>query len=110
MIARTWHAAATCEQASTYQCHFATKVVPHLKTIPGYAGASLLRREVDGGVEFLSMTLWHSLDSIQAFAGPDPEKAVVDPQAQAVLTKFDPVVVNYELAYTDDPAGAGARP
>jgi heme-degrading monooxygenase HmoA len=110
MIARTWHATATYEQASAYQYHFTTKVVPHLKTIPGYVGASLLRREIDDGVEFLAMTLWHSLDSIQAFTGPDPEKAVVDREAEAVLTRFDPTAANYELAYTDDPAGAGARP
>jgi heme-degrading monooxygenase HmoA len=102
MIARTWHATATREQASTYQCHFATKVVPHLKAIAGYRGASLLRRDIDGGVEFLAVTLWHSLDSIRAFAGSDPEKAVVDPEAQAVLTKFDTVAGNYQVAHSDD--------
>jgi len=102
MIARAWHATATSEQGSAYQRHFAAKVVPHLKTIAGYAGASLLRREVDGGAEFLAITLWHSLDSIRAFAGPDPEKAIVDPEARAMLTQFDPIAVNYELAYTDD--------
>jgi heme-degrading monooxygenase HmoA len=109
MIARTWHAMATREQGSAYQRHFATKVVAHLKTIAGYAGASLLRREVDGGVEYLAITLWDSLDSIRAFAGPDPEKAIVDPQARAMLTKFDPIAGNYQLAHTDNPA-AGTRP
>jgi heme-degrading monooxygenase HmoA len=102
MIARTWHATATREQGLAYQRHFATNVVAHLKTIAGYAGASLLRREVDGGVEYLAITLWDSLDSIRAFAGSDPEQAIVDPQARAMLTEFDPIAVNYELAYTDD--------
>jgi heme-degrading monooxygenase HmoA len=101
MITRTWHAIATREQASAYQRHFATKVVPHLKAIAGYAGASLLRRDFDGGVEFLAMTLWDSLDSVRAFAGPDPEQAIVDPEARAVLTKFDTVTCNYEVAHTD---------
>ena len=101
MIARTWHATATREQGLAYQHHIATEVVPHLKTIAGYAGASLLRREVDGGSEFLAMTLWHSLDSVRAFAGADPEQAIVDPQARAMLTEFDPIAANYELAYTD---------
>lgn len=102
MIARIWHASATREQAPAYQRHFATKVIPHLNTIAGYSGASLLRREIEEGVEFLAMTLWDSLDSIRAFAGPDPGKAIVDAEAQAVLTRFDVTAANYELAYSDD--------
>jgi heme-degrading monooxygenase HmoA len=110
MIARTWRATATRDKAATYQRHFATKVVLHLKTIAGYEGASLLRRESDGDVEFLAVTSWDSVDSIRAFAGPDPARAVVDPEAQALLTKFDMIVDNYEVVYTDDrDRGGGPR-
>ena len=77
-------------------------VVPHLKSIAGYEGASLLRRTVDNGVELLAVTLWESMDSIRAFAGADPAMAVVDPEAQAMLTTFDTTAHNYEVAFTDD--------
>jgi heme-degrading monooxygenase HmoA len=102
MIARIWRATASHAKASAYHRHFAEKVVMHLETIAGYEGASLLQREVDGGVEFLAVTLWKSVDSIRGFAGPDPAVAVVDPEAQAVLTTFDRTVHNYEVVFTDD--------
>ena len=111
MIARIWRATASGANAMTYHRHFATKVVAHLKTIAGYEGASLLRRETDSGVEFLAVTLWESLDSVRAFAGADPAVAVVDPEARAMLTTFDSSVHNYEVAFADDHSrGDGYRP
>lgn len=111
MIARIWRATASGANAMTYHRHFATNVVAHLKTIAGYEGASLLRREADGGVEFLAVTLWGSVDSIRAFAGADPAVAVVDPDARAMLMTFDSNVHNYEVAFTDDQRrGGGHRP
>ena len=109
MIARTWRATASRANAVSYHRHFATKVVAHLKTIAGYEGASLLRRETDGGVEFLAVTLWESVDSIHAFAGADPAVAVVDPEARAMLAAFDSKVHNYEVAFADD-HGRSYRP
>jgi len=111
MIARIWRATASHANASAYHRHFAGKVVRHLEGIAGYEGASLLQREVDGGVEFLAVTLWNSVDSIRAFAGVDPAVAVVDPEAQAVLTTFDRTVHNYEVVFTDDRShGDGHHP
>lgn len=101
MIARIWRATASQENAAAYRGHFAAKVVPHLNSIAGYKGASLLRREVGGHVELLAMTLWDSLDSIRAFAGDDPATAVVDPEAQQMLTTFERTADNYEVAFTD---------
>jgi hypothetical protein len=57
------------------------------------------------------VTLWNSVDSIRAFAGPDPAVAVVDLEAQAVLTTFDRTVHNYEVVFTDDRShGDGHHP
>ncbi|MDA9510239.1 hypothetical protein XI09_37460 [Bradyrhizobium sp. CCBAU 11386] len=103
MIARIWRAAATRDKAALYQHHFATRVVPHLQAIDGFAGASLLRRDVEGGTEVLALTLWQDLDSIGAFTGPDPGKAIVDPDAQAVLTSFDAAAANYEVVVEAGP-------
>jgi heme-degrading monooxygenase HmoA len=109
MIARVWRATASPEKAATYQRHFAAKVAPHLRTIAGYEGASSLRRESDGSVELLAVTLWESIDSIRAFAGPDPAVAVVDPEAQALLTTFERIAHNYEVAYTEERSPGGGR-
>jgi hypothetical protein len=73
--------------------------VPHLAALAGHRGAYLLRRESEGQVEFLAVTLWDSLDAVTAFAGPNPEVAVVGPDARAVLTEFDDLARHYEVAY-----------
>jgi len=43
------------------------------------------------------MTKWDSMAAIEAFAGPDPEKALVEPEARAVLASFDEVVTHHEI-------------
>ena len=52
---------------------------------PGHRGGYVLRREADGAVEFLVVTLWNSMEAVRAFAGVDPDLAVVEPAARAVL-------------------------
>ena len=64
---------------------------------PGHRGAYLLRRDVDGGAEFLAVTLWESRQSIAAFAGNDIDKAVVEPEARALLCHFDDFATHYEV-------------
>ncbi|MBH5369418.1 antibiotic biosynthesis monooxygenase family protein [Bradyrhizobium glycinis] len=97
MIARIWRAAATLDKAVLYEHHFATRVIPHLRGIDGFAGASLLRRDVEGGTEMLALTLWRDLDSIRTFTGPDPGKAIVDPEAQTMLMAYDIAAANYDV-------------
>ncbi len=99
MIARTWRGQATTENAGSYYRHFTTNVAPHLKNIAGHQGAYLLRREADGHVEFLAVTLWDSIEAIKKFAGSNPEVAVVEPEARATLSQFDDFVRHYEVAY-----------
>lgn len=99
MIARTWRGRATIENAPAYVKHFVETVVPALKALPGHRGASLMRREVDGQIELVALTLWDSRASIEAFAGSDISRAHVEPQARAVLTSFDDFADHYDVAY-----------
>ena len=57
----------------------------------------VLRREEHGRVEFLVMTFWDSMAAIRGFAGADPERAVVEPEARAVLAEYDNFVRHYEV-------------
>jgi heme-degrading monooxygenase HmoA len=43
---------------------------------PGNRRARMLRRDLDELTEFLTFTLWESLDAIKAFAGHDYETAL----------------------------------
>jgi heme-degrading monooxygenase HmoA len=101
MIARTWRGIAKPGKASDYQRHFTANVAPHLKQLAGHQGAYLLRREDEGEVEFLAVTLWESIESIRAFAGQNPNVAIVEPEGRAALSRFDEFAQHYEVAYSD---------
>jgi uncharacterized protein YciI/heme-degrading monooxygenase HmoA len=97
MILRMWKARSTAEKEGAYVQHATKKVFPSLRAIEGYRGAYLLRRSVDGAVELMVLTLWKSMDAIRRFAGSKPERAVVEPEARAVLTDFDNSVTHFEV-------------
>jgi heme-degrading monooxygenase HmoA len=94
MIARLWRGSAgNAANAEAYQRHVRGQVLPELRKIPGHRGAQVLRRDQ----EFLVITLWESMDAIRRFAGTDPERAVVEPEAKAVLAEYDDFVRHYEV-------------
>lgn len=98
MIVRAWRGWALSSNSVLYAEHFRQKVLPELRKLKGFLGASLLKGDRLGEVEFLVLTRWASMDAIRAFAGDDPSTAVVASEAAAVLTGFDKKVQHYEVA------------
>lgn len=97
MIARLWRGVAqTPANADSYLRHL-NRVLPALDAIEGHRGARVLRRDEGGRAEFLVITFWESMDAVRAFAGEDPDRAVVEPEARAVLAEFDDRVRHYEV-------------
>ena len=94
MIGRFWRGWTTRENADEL---VRTKILPGIHRIDGYRGAYLLRRDVEDGVEFATVTLWESLDAVRAFAGDQFDVAVVPPDARAVLARFDETSAHYEI-------------
>lgn len=102
MIVRTWSATATSAGAESYSRYFAGTLLPQLRTLRGFEGAYLLRRDLspadntgeEGTVELTAHTFWESLDAISAFAGDDITRSVVEPEAQAMLASFDPTAAH----------------
>ena len=108
MIARVWQGQANVENSEAYCHHFTECVRPVLSSIPGHRGALLLRREIEGDArtEFLVVTMWDSMEAVQAFAGPDPGHAVVEPAARAILADFEASARHYDVALdTREPSG-----
>ena len=103
MIARVWTARTTPAQALAYAEHLRVHVVPALRRVSGYAGMKLLERPLSGAVEVVVITFWQSAEAIRAFAGADPEQAVVADEAAALLTDFDRRVQHYEVVAEDGP-------
>lgn len=96
-VLRLWKGRATVAKAGDYVRHASQTVFPEVQSLPGHRGAYLLRRPVGDGVEFTVLTLWDSMDAVRGFAGPDPERAVVEPAARAALSDFDETVNHYEI-------------
>ena len=100
MIIREWRGRARRSRADAYPRHFRERVISELRQVPGFIGAQLARRDLEGEVEFLVLTQWQSMDTIRAFAGTEVEKAVVEPGAAAALVEFDERVRHYEVIET----------
>lgn len=98
MIARLWHGWTKPENADAYETLLRTKIFPGIHRVAGHRGAYLLRREVEEGVEFVTITLFDSMDAVRDFARADHEVAVVPPEARKVLSRFDAKSEHYEIA------------
>lgn len=97
VIGRLWHGWTTRENADAYEELLRREILPGIRGIDGYRGAYVLRREVEGGVEFATLTLWDSMDAISAFAGEDVDRAVVLPEAEELLDRFDERSAHFEI-------------
>ena len=97
MIARQWRALAQPDKADSYVTHLRTETFPALRALPGFIDASILRRRVGAGVEFLVITRWDSSEAIARFAGADPEAAVVPAAAADMMIEYDRQVRHYEV-------------
>ena len=97
MIARHWRGIARAAVADAYVEHLRRETFPALARFPGFLSASILRRAVPPGVEFVIVTNWESLESIHACAGSDPETAVVPAAVQAMMVEFDTRARHYQV-------------
>jgi heme-degrading monooxygenase HmoA len=98
VIARIWRGWTTPENADAYQQIVSEEVLPSIaaRNLDGYHGAYLLRRDLDGEVEFATIMLFDTLEQVRAFAGEEYETAYVPPRARAVLARFDERSAHYE--------------
>ena len=99
MIARIWHGYTTDEKASAYENLLRSEIFPSIerKKVKGYKKISLLKRHIGPEVEFITIMLFNSLQSVQDFAGEDYERAYVPVEARAVLSRFDSKSQHYEI-------------
>jgi heme-degrading monooxygenase HmoA len=97
MIARIWRGAVRTSDADAYGAYIGeTGLSDYLRT-PGNRGAWMLRREVGELTEFLTFTLWESLDAVKGFAGDDYETAVYYPEDDRYLIERDATCRHYQV-------------
>jgi heme-degrading monooxygenase HmoA len=97
MIARVWRGSTRPADADRYLAHLNEKTIPQLEGIDGYRGAYVMRRPGGEGIDFLLVTLWESTEAITRFAGPDAERAVLPPEARALLATAEPRAAHYDV-------------
>jgi len=99
MIARIWHGYTSPENAGVYENLLKTEVFPSIenKKVMGYKKISLLKRELDTEVEFITIMLFENLQSVKDFAGEDYEKSHVPEKPRKILTHFDEKAQHYEI-------------
>ncbi len=95
MIARLWHGYTTPENADAYEQLLKTRILPGIHRVQGYQGCYLLRKDAGSEVDFLTVTLWESLEVIRGFSGDDYALAVVPPEARKLLSRFEERSVHY---------------
>jgi heme-degrading monooxygenase HmoA len=102
MIARIWRGAVRPDDADEYTTYIRDTGIAEYLLTPGNRGAWMLRRDEAGRTEFITYSLWDSLDAIRGFAGDDIEAAVYYPEDERFLIEQDDRVKHYEIVAGGD--------
>jgi heme-degrading monooxygenase HmoA len=97
MIARVWRGVVRTTDADTYGAYIRDTGLSGYVATAGNRGAWLLRRTLGDQTEFVTFTLWESLDAVKRFAGEDYEAAVYYPEDERFLIGRDEKCAHYEV-------------
>jgi heme-degrading monooxygenase HmoA len=99
MICRQWRGWTTPDNADAYERVVRGEVIPGIEArkIPGFRHIDLMKRDLEGEVEFQTLMWFDSLDAIIAFMGDDYAVSHVPAAAQAVLKRFDDRAAHFEV-------------
>jgi heme-degrading monooxygenase HmoA len=101
MIARIWRGWTSREDADAYVRYMEEVGAPDSLGTPGNRGFSVLHRSDGDREEFLTISLWDSLESIRAFAGEDVEQAVFYPEDDRYLVDRELTVSHFTYVPTE---------
>ena len=108
MLARVWKGAVRREDGDAYAEYMRETGVAGYAATPGNRGVWMLRRDTEDRSEYMTFTLWDSLEAIKAFAGDEYEIAVFYPEDDRFLVERDLRATHYEVVDSRDgspPAG-----
>jgi heme-degrading monooxygenase HmoA len=96
-IARIWRGWTAAADADAYLAYVEETGIAAYRATPGNLGAWALRRRDGERTEFVTLSLWESLEAVRAFAGDDVERAVFYPEDDRFLVERETTVTHYEL-------------
>ena len=97
MIVRTWRGWTRTEDADRYVEYLRATGLKEYRATAGNRGAWILRRIEGDRCEFVTVSLWESLDAVRGFAGEDIDVAVFYPEDEAFLVERELTVRHWEL-------------
>jgi antibiotic biosynthesis monooxygenase (ABM) superfamily enzyme len=98
VITRLWRGWTTAENADAYQQFLLTRLFPSMRAITGFRGADVLRRRDGEEVAFVTLTRFESIEAIRGFAGDDYEVPVLEPEAVALLSRYEDSASHFATA------------
>ena len=105
MIARIWHGYTKPKDADAYEAKLKPELLPGIGKIPGYKGGIVLRRPQGDEVEFVTIMVWDSVESLRAVAGPNYAAAIIPEDRLKYLSRYDKESVHYEIRSLQGLAG-----
>ncbi|MFP5234648.1 MAG: antibiotic biosynthesis monooxygenase family protein [Acidobacteriota bacterium] len=103
MIARTWRGWTAPSNADAYESLLAQHVLPGFRSIVGYRGGEVLRRDQADETEFVVINYFDSLDAVKRLAGENYTVPVFEPEARALLSRIENVAHHYEVRARIEP-------
>lgn len=97
MIARIWKGEVPLDRSDEYLIRMREVAIPDYRSTSGNQGAFALRQVHGDRAEFLMLTFWESLESIEAFAGDDISVAKYYDSDAEFLLEMRPNVDHYEI-------------
>lgn len=97
MIARIWHGYTKPEHADAYASMLKPELLPGIGKVPGYRGSYLLRRNLEGEVEFITIMIWESIEAIRAVAGANYTVSIIPEDRLQYLIRHDSHAARYEI-------------
>ena len=101
MIARVWRGWTAKEDGDAYVEYLKATGMKESRETPGNRGVYVLRRSQGEREEFVTVTLWESLEAVASFAGDEVERAVFFPEDDRYLVERELSVAHYEIAHAD---------
>lgn len=92
-----WRGVTAARDADAYIGYLERTGLAEYRATPGNVAAYLLRRDLGETTEFVTFSLWESLDAVRRFAGEDPERAVFYPEDDRFLIARDLTVTHYQV-------------
>ncbi|HEY3727373.1 MAG TPA: hypothetical protein VGL51_09385 [Solirubrobacteraceae bacterium] len=101
MIARIWRGVVRRADGDEYADYIRETGFNEYAETAGNRGAWMLRDDDGDRTEFITFSLWESVEAIRAFAGPDINAAVYYPEDERYLIERDATVSHYDVVDRD---------